>query len=344
MVLNSSSAKTCKPRPLFTATPSIDLSRPKEGESLLVKACEEFGVFKVVNHGVPTEIIENLESEALKFFSLTRSEKEKDGPPDPFGYGSKTIGPNGDIGWLEYLLFSTNPQLISRKSRSLFQENADIFRRAVEDYIWAVRRMAGDVVEIMADGLRLEARNVFSKLLRDDKSDSIIRLNHYPPWAEGEVEAELCGSDGGGRKMVGFGEHTDPQILSVLRSNSTSGFQISLRDGTWLTVPPDPNSFFVLVGDALQVMTNGRFRSVKHRVLANARKPRVSIIYFGAPPPTQKIAPMASLMKAGEESLYREFTWEEYKKAAYKSRLGDYRLGPFEISPTPTPTPTPGAP
>ena len=79
----------------------------------------------------------------------------------------------------------------------------------------------------------------------------------------------------------------------------------------------------------LQVLTNGRFQSVKHRVLANSLKSRLSMIYFGGPPLSEKIAPLPSLME-GEDSLYKEFTWFEYKKSAYKSRLADNRLCLFE--------------
>ena len=83
------------------------------------------------------------------------------------------------------------------------------------------------------------------------------------------------------------------------------------------------------------MLTNGRFRSVKHRVVAPAEgeQSRLSVIYFGGPAPTQRIAPLPELMREGELSLYRDFTWAEYKKAAYKSRLSDHRLGPFELFP-----------
>ena len=82
----------------------------------------------------------------------------------------------------------------------------------------------------------------------------------------------------------------------------------------------------------MQVMTNGRFRSVKHRVLADTSKSRLSMIYFGGPPLSEKIGPLTSLMAENEESLYKEFTWCEYKMATYKSRLADNRLGLFEKS------------
>lgn len=80
-------------------------------------------------------------------------------------------------------------------------------------------------------------------------------------------------------------------------------------------------------------MTNGRFKSVKHRVLADTRRSRVSMIYFGGPPLSEKIAPLTCLVPKQEDWLYKEFTWSQYKSSAYKSKLGDYRLGLFEKQP-----------
>ncbi|KAF4360188.1 hypothetical protein F8388_000057 [Cannabis sativa] len=265
--------KTYKPTSnFFNEIPVVDLSNPDEAKTSIIKACEEFGFFKVINHGVPMDFINKLEDEAFKFFNLPQSEKDKSGPPDPFGYGSKRIGRNGDIGWIEYILLNTNQD---QKTLFTFRENPEIFRSAVEKYITAVKTMSFEILELMADGLRIEPRNVLSKMLSDEKSDSCFRLNHYPPCPElGALS---------GRNLIGFGEHTDPQIISVLRSNNTSGFQITIKDGAWLSVPPDQNSFFINVGDSLQ-------------------------------------------------SLYKEFTWWEYKTSAYKSRLADNRLGLFQKS------------
>ncbi|KAF2314471.1 hypothetical protein GH714_026793 [Hevea brasiliensis] len=313
----------CKPTTLFSGIPIIDLSKP-DSKHLLVKACEEFGFFKVVNHEVPMELISRLESQAINFFSLPLSEKEKAGPPNPFGYGNKSIGPNGDVGWVEYLLFTINQESISQRLLPVFGHNPNEFRSALNDYISAVKKMACEILEMMADGLIIQPRNVFSKLLMDEQSDSVFRLNHYPPCTGPGIQTLNSNN------MIGFGEHTDPQIISVLRSNNTSGLQISLGDGNWISVPPDQNSFFINVGDSLQVMTNGRFKSVRHRVLANSMKSRVSMIYFGGPPLSEKIAPLPPLMKGEEESLYKEFTWFEYKRSAYNSRLADNRLVLFQ--------------
>ncbi|PHU12780.1 Gibberellin 2-beta-dioxygenase 1 [Capsicum chinense] len=305
----------------FNGVPLIDLSKP-DSMNLIVKACEEFGFFKVINHDVPMEFISKLESEAIKFFSSPLPEKLKAGPADPFGYGNKQIGKNDDIGWVEYILVSTNSEFNYQKFASILGVNPENIRAAVNDYVSAVKKMACEVLEMLAEGLKIHQRNVFSKLLMDEESDSVFRVNHYASCSEID--------EFNGNNVIGFGEHTDPQIISVLRSNNTSGLQILLKDGDWMSVPPDENSFFVNVGDSLQVMTNGRFKSVKHRVLANSVKSRLSMIYFGGPPLSEKIAPLPSLMEGEDSSLYKEFTWFEYKKSAYKTRLADNRLILFE--------------
>ncbi|KAK1389211.1 Gibberellin 2-beta-dioxygenase 1 [Heracleum sosnowskyi] len=302
-----------------TLIPLIDLSQP-DSKSCLVKACEEFGFFKVINHGIPTEFISRLESKAIKFFSSPMCEKEKAGPPNPVGYGNKSIGRNGDVGWVEYLLLSTNSENDCQRIASVVGETPENFSLCVNNYVKAVKKMACDILEMLADGLMIQQKNVFSELLMDKQSDSVFRLNHYPPCPVLH-----------GKNLIGFGEHTDPQIISVLRSNNTSGLQISLKEGSWIPVPADQDSFFINVGDSLQVMTNGRFKSVRHRVLANSYKSRVSMIYFGGPPLSEKIAPLPSLLKEGNNnSLYKEFTWLEYKRSAFKSKLADNRLCLFE--------------
>lgn len=117
-------------------------------------------------------------------------------------------------------------------------------RCVLDDYLCAVRNMGCEILDLMAEGLKIQPKNVLSKLLMDKQSDSVFRVNHYPACPEMGLDGE---------NLIGFGEHTDPQIISLLRSNNTSGLQISLRDGSWISVPPDHSSFFINVGDSLQV-------------------------------------------------------------------------------------------
>ncbi|GJN15210.1 hypothetical protein PR202_gb02105 [Eleusine coracana subsp. coracana] len=281
------------------AIPTVDLSAPGAAAAV-VDACRGVGFFRATNHGVPARLAEDLEAGAMAFFALPGQDKlDMSGAARPLGYGSKSIGRNGDVGWLEYLLLS-----VSSNSASL----PPALRMALEEYTAAVREVGGRVLELVAEGLGLVDRDVLRRMvIGREGSDEMLRVNHYPPCpvlAPGD-----CG-------VTGFGEHTDPQIISVLRSNCAAGLQIKLRDGRWAPVPPDPRCFFINVGDSLQVLTNGRFRS---------------FIYFCGPASSQRIAPLPEVMREGEQSLYREFTWGEYKSAAYKTRLADHRLGPFEL-------------
>ncbi|KAF8039325.1 hypothetical protein BT93_B1760 [Corymbia citriodora subsp. variegata] len=301
--------------------PAIDLSPSGRSAAprLIVEACERYGFFKAVNHGVPVEIVSRMDEASAGFFALPASEKQRAGPAGPFGYGSKSIGLNGDVGEVEYLLLESDPAFVSRRSTSI-SDDPTRFSAAVNGYIEAVRDLACDILDLMAEGLRVPDTSVFSRFIRAVGSDSVFRINHYP-----RSGAVIHGE-------VGFGEHSDPQILTVLRSNDVGGLQISLEDGVWTSVPPDPKAFWINVGDVLQAMTNGRFLSVRHRALTNPFKSRTSMAFFGAPPLDARIASHRELVTPRWPRLYKPFTWAEYKKAVYSLRLGDKRLDLFKAS------------
>ncbi|KAL2935018.1 Gibberellin 2-beta-dioxygenase 2 [Bienertia sinuspersici] len=295
--------------------PTIDLSLKHDDQHrpslshLIVEACEEFGIFKVVNHGISDDVITSLEKYGLNFFAKPTEDKHSAvGPtvPKPFGYGFRNIGSNGDVGDLEYLLLHAN---ISSTHPHLLSEAAD-------DYVDAVSDLACELLVLMAEGLWVPDKTIFSRLIKDSQSDSLLRLNHYPPT---KMRDPLTNSE-----RIGFGEHSDPQILTILRSNDVGGLQICMPDGLWVPVQPDPNAFYVL--------TNGRFESVKHRAIANnsPSKARMSIMYFGAPPLNATISPIQEMVSPLNPSLYKPFTWGEYKRAMHASRLSDCRLNLFK--------------
>ncbi|KAG2309033.1 hypothetical protein Bca4012_082036 [Brassica carinata] len=306
----------CKTSPVII--PVVDLTDPT-AKTQIVKACEELGFFKVVNHGVRSDLLTKLHEEATEFFALPQSLKDKAGPADPFGYGSKRIGLKGDVGCIEYILLNANSHLSSTKTTAVLRQTPAIFREMVEEYTEEMKRMSSKVLEMVEEELGIEPKEKLSKLVKVKESDSCLRINYYKEKEETTAKEE-----------IGFGEHTDPQLISVLRSNDAEGLQICLKDGTWVSVPPDHSSFFVIVGDTLQVMTNGKFKSVKHRVLTNTKRSRLSMIYFAGPPLMEKIAPLACLVPKQEDYLYKELTWSQYKSYVYKTKLGDYRLGLFE--------------
>lgn len=118
---------------LSSDIPTIDLARP-DAKLLVLKACEEFGFLKIVNHGIPMAVMDCMEEEAVRFFSLSQADKDKAGPSNPFGYGNKKIGPNGDVGWIEYLLLKTDEKSISQRCSAISAADPDRF--------WSARNLS----------------------------------------------------------------------------------------------------------------------------------------------------------------------------------------------------------
>jgi gibberellin 2-oxidase len=207
----------------------------------VVRACERFGFFSVVNHGVPAGVVDRLEAEAVRFFASSQVVKDASAPAgaDPFGYGSKRIGRNGDMGWVEYLLLAIDRDALSTKASSA------ALRDAINEYVVSMRALARSVLEMVAEGLGVSPRGALADMVTGDASDQVFRLNHYPPCP---LLPPSC-------SVTGFGEHTDPQLVSILHSNATAGLQVALHDGRWVSVPPNRDAFFVNVGDSLQVRT-----------------------------------------------------------------------------------------
>jgi len=123
---------------------------------------------------------------------------------------------------------------------------------SVSAYTEGVRELACEILELMAEGLGVPDRWFLSRLIREVDSDSVLRFNHYPPILNKDCK-DKDKSPSHNHTKVGFGEHSDPQILTILRSNDVGGLQISLQDGVWNPVAPDPSAFCVNVGDLLQV-------------------------------------------------------------------------------------------
>jgi isopenicillin N synthase-like dioxygenase len=105
-------------------------------------------------------------------------------------------------------------------------------------------------------------------------SDPIIlfRIFNYPPNS----------SPSHNKDNWGVGEHTDYGVLTILKQDSNGGLQVKSKLG-WIKAPPIPNSFVCNIGDMLDRMTGGLYRSTPHHVLNTLGKHRLSFPFFFDP-------------------------------------------------------------
>ena len=81
-----------------------------------IRSCDEFGFFKVINHGISNEIIEKVKEEGFNFFGKPIFTKQQAGLGNPLGYRHVNIGSREDMGEFEYLLLNAHPYYIAEKS------------------------------------------------------------------------------------------------------------------------------------------------------------------------------------------------------------------------------------
>ncbi|KAL6129310.1 hypothetical protein ACLB2K_072662 [Fragaria x ananassa] len=94
-------------------------------------------------------------------------------------------------------------------------------------------------------------------------------------------------------------------ILTLLLQDQVEGLQIQ-HQGKWVTVEPLPNSFIVNDGDHLEIFSNGRYKSVLHRVVVNSSKSRISVASLHSLPFDAVVRPSPKLVDEANPTRYRD--------------------------------------
>lgn len=290
--------------------PIIDLGC--EDRSLIVhqigQACRFYGFFQVINHGVSMEVVEKMLQVSNEFFNLSVEEKMKLYSDDP----SKTMRLSTSFNvkkekvhnWRDYLRLHCYPldQYVPE-----WPSNPPSFKDIVSNYCSQVRDLGFRLQEAIAESLGLDKEHI-KKVLGEQGQH--MAVNYYPPCPEPELTYGLPG-------------HTDPNALTILLQDlEVAGLQV-LKDGKWMAVKPYPNAFVINLGDQLQALSNGRYRSVWHRAIVNADKPRMSIASFLCPCDDALISPPNELTEDGTGAVYRNFTYAEYYKKFWSRNLDE---------------------
>ncbi|XP_044460110.1 protein SRG1-like [Triticum aestivum] len=181
-----------------------------------------------------------------------------------------------------------------------------IERSSIEEYSSKLMKLAHSVANFIAKTL-----DVDPELLADKNVVQFVGMNYYPPCT---LTPE---------KVLGFSPHSDGSFLTILLEvNSVQGLQIR-RHGVWIPVNPRPYALLVNAGDLLEIITNGKYKSIEHRVTINAHNERLSISAFHVPKYDRIVSPLLGV--TDEKVLYKITKVEEYSRLYLSKKLDGKR-------------------
>lgn len=248
-------------------------------------ACRDRGFFLIEGHGVDPARLEALDQAARRFFALPEGAKAEIAMPMgrrawrgwfPEG-GELTSGrPDRKEGiYFGRHLPADDPRVVAGlplHGPNLEPRACPELGPAVAAWMAAVEPVGHAVVRGLALGLGLTPTWFDDHLTADPTV--LFRIFRYP--------AAAAADDGG--EAWGVGEHTDYGLITLLAHDGTPGLQVRSASGGWLEVPSVPGTFIVNLGDMLERMTAGRYRSTPHRVrVGGGRRDRLSFPFFFDP-------------------------------------------------------------
>ena len=190
---------------------------------------------------------------------------------------------------------------------NLFPERPAALRDAVLDYMRAVTEVGHVLLRGISIALGLDD-GWFDRHLTASPT-VLFRIFHYPPV-------------GDATEGWSVGEHTDYGLLTILAQDATGGLEVGSRDG-WVAAPAIPDAFVVNLGDMLERMTAGRYRSTPHRVRNTSTRDRVSFPLFLDPAWDAEVLPVPNMSREIDSDERR---WDGVSVHDWSGTYGDYLL------------------
>ncbi|MBA0796591.1 hypothetical protein Gohar_007351 [Gossypium harknessii] len=174
----------------------------------------------------------------------------------------------------------------------------------LDKYSMALQKVTIRLTRLIAKNLGTDPET-FASFFEDGTQG--IRMNYYPPCAQAS-------------KVIGLAPHSDSTALTLLiQVNEVEGLQIK-KNGKWIPVKPISGAFIINIGDVMEIMSNGEYKSIEHRAVVNPNKERLSIAAFHSPNISTMIGPLPDVVKA-KEAGYRTKPHEEFVRLTISSKL-----------------------
>ncbi len=329
----------------MSIVPIIDLAPSFSGDAHacravaaeIGKACETVGFLMVTGHGIPQEMIDDVDRLSREFFDLPHDERLKiamDAGTKHRGYRfvgqstvSASIGEERPPDLREQFVIGPEPisgdPYYQRPGAERFfvanvwPEQPAGLRPVLQAYYAACGRLSTHLMRMFALALDLP-ESYF-----DDKVDRhITNFNavHYPRQAVPPKPGQLRA-----------GAHCDFGSLTLLATDgSPGGLQVQL-DGEWHDVMPVRGAFIVNLGDLMARWTNDRWRSTMHRVVnppqgVAATSRRLSLVFFHQPNFDAMVECLPTCLAPGETAKYPPVTSGDHLALQIQRTYGAKRV------------------
>lgn len=302
--------------------PVIDLeglksTRRAETIEKIRHACEKWGFFQVINHDIPITVLEEMIAGIRRFHEDTKAKEELYSRDH-----SKKVTFNTKIDTTQALAAYWRDTLtcVMAPHPPALDELPTACRGIMLEYTNNVMSLGTDLFELISEALGLNPNH-----LKDiGCAEGLYLMGHYYPACP---EPELT---------MGTGIHTDSGFLTVLLQDHMGGLQV-LHDDQWIDVTPIPGALIINLGDLLQLITNNKFISVYHRVLAKNVGPRISIAsffrtYIQPENSSRMYGPIKELLSEENPPLFHEVNVVDYFHFKHKKGVeGTQALAHFKL-------------
>ncbi|KAK4795781.1 hypothetical protein SAY86_028107 [Trapa natans] len=268
----------------------------------LKRVASEWGVMHLVNHGIPDELIERVKKAGEEFFGLPIEEKEKYANDQTSGkiqgYGSKLANnASGQLEWEDYYFHLVFPE--DKRDMTIWPNTPADYKVATEEYARVLRSLATRVLSALSACLGLEEDRLEKEVGGLEEMLLQMKINYYPKCPQPEL-------------ALGVEAHTDVSALTFILHNMVPGLQL-FYEGKWVTAKCVPNSIIMHIGDTIEILSNGKYKSILHRGLVNKEKVRISWAVFCEPPKEKIILkPLPEMVTEAEPALFPPRTFAQH--------------------------------
>ncbi|KAL6898018.1 hypothetical protein ACP4OV_006614 [Aristida adscensionis] len=291
--------------------PIVDLSRvltDADEAGKLRSALQTWGFVLVTNHGVEASLMDRRDGRITGVFPAAtggQAEVQQPGRGEGLqveGYGSDPVATKEEIlNWSDRLHLNVEPE--DDRDLTQWPEYPASFRDVLQEYTSKTKTVRDTILRAMALVFELEEDYFISQTR--DKALAFARFNYYPPCPKPEL-------------VFGHRPHTDSSVLTILLTDGVvSALQVR-RDGMWYTVPCQPHTLLIFLGDSMEIMSNGEFKSPMHRVVTNQERERISLAMFYFADDGQVLEPAAALLDAKRPARYRKITARDYMAGVFE--------------------------